>query len=140
MLGILLAFLAACGWGSAAVLARLGLQHMRSTTGTLISLVTGFAFTTILALIFHLGDIVSLAAMAFMWFFLVGIINFPMGRFFKFTGVQLAGVTRAAPISGTFPLFATILAITIGGEPLRLPIIIGTVAVVTGLGLILSES
>ena len=139
MLGILLGLTSALGFGTSAIFARLGLQHMRPTTGTLVSLIVGSLVTLTLAFVLHSKEIVGLAGTAFLWFLLAGLVNFPLGRLLNFTGVSLVGVSRASPIVGSSPLFATMLAVTIGGESINLPILAGTLSIVGGLGLILSQ-
>ena len=139
MFGILLGLTSALGFGTSAIFARLGLQHMRPTTGTLVSLIVGSVVTLTLAFAFHSNEIVGLAGIAFLWFLLAGVVNFPLGRLLNFTGVSLVGVSKASPIVGSSPLFATILAVTIGGESISLPILAGTLSIVGGLGLILSQ-
>ena len=139
MLGVALALSAAAGFGFAAVFARLGLEHMRSTTGTLVSVIVGTIIVMTLALIIHWNAIFALAGVAFLWFLLSGAINFPVGRLLNFTSVRLAGVSRSAPIVGSSPLFATALAVTVGGEAINAPLLIGTFAIIGGLTLILTQ-
>ena len=139
MLGVVLGLLAGAGFGAGAVFARLGLRDIRATTGTLVSLVVGSLVTTAIAVSLHWEQIVALAGVAFLWFMLSGLINFPLGRLFNFTGVSIIGVSRSAPIVGSSPLWATILAVGIGGESINLPIALGTVAIISGLAMILSQ-
>ena len=139
MLGVALALSAAVGFGTAAVFARLGLQHMRSTTGTLVSVIVGTVIVMTLALIIHWDAVIALAGVAFLWFLLSGSINFPVGRLLNFTSVRLAGVSKSAPIVGSSPLFATALAITVGGESINAPILVGTFAIIGGMTLILTQ-
>ena len=77
--------------------------------------------------------------MAFLWFLLSAFINFPLGRLLNFTGVSLVGVSKSAPIVGSSPLFATVLAISVGGESINAMIALGTVSIIGGLVLILSQ-
>ena len=139
MLGVILGLSAALGFGVAAVFARVGLQDMKPTTGTLVSLVVGTAITMVLAFIFHAQAIFDLAGVAFLWFLLSAFINFPLGRLLNFTGVSLVGVSKSAPIVGSSPLFATVLAISVGGESINAMIALGTVSIIGGLVLILSQ-
>ncbi len=139
MQGVVLGLLAGAGFGAGAVFARLGLRDIRATTGTLVSLVVGSLVTTAIAVSLHWEQIVALAGVAFLWFMLSGLINFPLGRLFNFTGVSIVGVSRSAPIVGSSPLWATILAVGIGGESINLPIALGTVAIISGLAMILSQ-
>ena len=139
MIGVLLGLSAAFGFGTAAVFARLGLQHIKPTTGTLISLIVGATITMALAVIFHAEAIRNLSGLAFVWFLFSGVVNFPLGRLLNFTGVSLVGVSKSAPIVGSSPLFATMLAITFGGESINTLIALGTMSIILGLALILSQ-
>lgn len=138
MLGMFLAFLAACGWGTSAIFVRLALQHMPATAGALLSLVSGSLLIFSLALLVNFDAIPTLPAIAFGWFALVGFIQYPMGRFFNYRSIHLAGVARASPLLATSPLFATIWAVTLGGERPGLLTIMGGLAIVTGVALIVS--
>ena len=73
---------------------------MRPTTLALISLVTGTILILILAFAFHTEEVLALGGVAFLWFLLSGVINFPLGRFFEYTSVNLTGVSRTATIIG----------------------------------------
>ena len=139
MIGVLLGLSAALGFGSSAVFARLAMQYMRSTTATLVSLIVGTAVSLAVAFILYSEEIVALAGIAFLWFLLSGTLTFLLGRLLNYTGVKMAGVSKATPIVGTAPLFATILAVTVGGESINTLILLGTLAVVGGLALILSQ-
>ena len=139
MLGVLLGLSAALGFGIAAVFARVGLQDIKATTGTLVSLVVGTIITMALAFVFHTDAILKLAGVAFLWFLLSAFINLPLGRLLNFTGVSMAGVSKSAPIVGSSPLFATMLAISIGGESINTMIAIGTLSIIGGLAMILSQ-
>ena len=134
------AFLAACCWGTAAVLVRLGLRRMHSTTGTLISLVVSFLLVMALALIFNFHDLRVIPAIAFAWLALQGVLNFVVGRFFNMTGVSLAGASRATPIIAVSPLFAAVFAFLFLGERPTVLLIFGTLGIIAGVGLIVSES
>ena len=139
MLGIVLSLLAATGFGATAIFARLGLPHIRTTSGTLISLMVSTALTTSIALALHPREIVGLSGVVFLWLALAGALNFPLGRLLNYTGVRIVGVSRATPLIGAAPLFAMILAITIGGETINLLTLLGTLLIVGGGVLILSQ-
>ena len=139
MLDIVFGLSAALGFGGSAVFARVGLQHMRATTGTLVSLIVGSVIILALAFSLHADEIMALTGVAFLWFLLSGLLNFPLGRLLNYTGVRMVGVSRATPLIGTAPLFATALAITIGGETINVPILLGTLLIVGGGVLILSQ-
>ena len=139
MLGVTLGLLAAVGFGASAVFARLGLQYMRPTTGTLISLVVGTGITMTLAIVLDWDLILGLSGLAFLWFLLSGTLNFPIGRLLNFTSVRLVGVSKSTPLVGSSPLFATVLAVTVGGESINPPILLGTIFITGGLALILAQ-
>ena len=139
LIGISLALLAAVGWASSAIFARLGLQHVRNTTGTMVSMVTGLAVVGAVALPFYGGRILLLPLVAFAWFALLGLLNFVLGRFVSYTALQLAGVARASPVISTSPLWATTIAIIFLNEAPTIFTLLGAVAIVGGLALIMSE-
>ena len=139
MVGMLLAFLAACVWGVGAVLARLGLQHLPSGGATLLSMVAGLLLVFSIALIVNLHDVFAVSAVAFGWIALLGFITYTMGRQFNYRGIALAGVARAAPVIATSPLVAVFWAVSVGDEELQLLTLLGTFFIVAGLSLILSE-
>ena len=152
MLGVILGLAAAMGFGSTSVFARLGLQHIRSTTATLVSLMVGSAITMGLALLVYTDEILALFGLnvlvrpapmgdpaAFLWFLLFGVVAFAVARSLSYAALNMIGVSRVAPIIGTDPLFATMLAITIGGEAINSMILMGTFSIFGGLTLILSQ-
>lgn len=139
MLGVGLGLLAALGFGASAVFARIGLQHLHPTTGTFISLIVGVLITTSLAFIFHFDAVFALTAIAFAWFLLSGFLNFPLGRLLNYTSVSKLGVAKASPIVGASPLFAAILAVTVGGESINLPILLGTISIIGGIAIVVSQ-
>ena len=114
MLGMALALLAGLGFGATAAFARMGPQHMRATTGTLVSLMVGTALTLAIALSLHPSETLGRSRTALLWSFLAGLLNFPMGRLLNFTGVHLAGVSRASPIIGAKRLFVGVALVSAG--------------------------
>ena len=139
MTGIVLSLLAALGFGATAVFARLGLQGMPTRYGTLISLAVSATAAMAIAAALHPGEIVGLGAVSLGWLFLVGLFNFPVGRMFNYMSVRLAGVSKASTVVATSPLFATGLAVIILGESVNAVTLAGTVAIIGGLALTLSE-
>jgi len=138
-MGILLAFSAAVLFAFSAILIRLALEHLRPTTSTVLSLLSGLVLVMSLALGFHWGVIKALSFGMFFWFFLSGLLNFPLGRFMNFSSVQRLGVSRALPVINSAPLFAATFAIIFLGEEMTAPLLIGTIAVMGGIILIVSE-
>jgi DME family drug/metabolite transporter len=140
MLGILLAFCGAMGWGVSTIFVRLALQHMPAWLGVLLSMLSGLIFAFSVSLLLNPSDFSSLPLAVFGWFVLLGFISFPMGRFFSFSAVHLIGVSRTAPILATAPLFAAVWAITLGGERPSFLTLLGGIVVVLGVALVMSEA
>ena len=138
-LAILFGLLAAVGFGSSAVLARLGLQRISPTLGVFLSLSTGFLFTFALSLALHFRDVLTLTPKAFLWFLFFAVITFPLARLINYTAISLAGASRTSPLLSTSPIFATLLALIALGEKPNLLIGIGILISVIGMGLIVSE-
>ena len=136
MLGIVLAITAAFCWGTAAIFSRLGLQNIKASTGTLISMLSSILLVGSLALIMNFDDIVHISPAALLWFSLIGVINFVLGRQFNYLSISYIGVTKATPLFASAPFFAIILAVTLIGESINPTIVIGTCAVVAGLYLV----
>ena len=139
MLGIGLSLLAGVGFGATAIVVRLSVQHMRPLTVTVVSLVVGAAISVTVAVIVDGGAMVRITAAALPWLIASGLLNFHAGRLLNFTAVSLAGVSRSSPIVGATPLFALVLAVLLGGETVNAAIIAGTLAIIAGLGLVLSQ-
>jgi DME family drug/metabolite transporter len=133
MLSVALALGAALSWGFGAVFVRLALRDMSAALGTLISLVAGFLFTALLVAVFQLDAALSLSAEALLLFGIVGIFNFPLGRFLNYLSMSHIGVGRSTPILASSPLFAMVLAIIFIGESLNLAAIAGTALIMAGL-------
>ena len=137
--GIGLALVAATGFAASALFARLGLQYVRTTTGVLVSIWASLLVVTVVAVPFYFDELLALPVAALFWLFLIGLIHYPMGRFFKYTGVRLAGVARASPLYSTSSLFAVVIAIAVLGESPSLLVLLGTLAIIGGVVLVASQ-
>lgn len=137
---IALGLLSGFGFGSAAIFARVGMQGMSPLSSTLLSVMVSFVPTVILALIFAFSDIRGLPAVALVWFFLLGVINFLGGRMSSFQAIGRIGASRTAAVQSTAAVFAAIFAITITGERPHFVVLIGTLIVVLGLTAALGNS
>ena len=137
--GAFFAALASTSWAAGACFARVGMQQVGSRTGTFISLVAGFVTISVVAWGIDSRALFAVSGSTILWFALLGLIQFPGGRFLNYTGIRLAGVVRTTSISGTSPLFAALLAILFLGEQVTSSIFLGTVAVAMGLALVMSQ-
>jgi drug/metabolite transporter (DMT)-like permease len=132
VLAVVLALLAAASWGFSAVLVRMGLRDVSTSLGTLISLCSGLLFTLALVMIFQFRELLQISLPALALFGLIGILNFPMGRFFNYMAMRRIGIGRSTPILASAPLFAVLIAIAVTGETLRLATAAGIVLIVGG--------
>lgn len=138
-LAILFALLAATGWGSSSVLARVGMQHMGSSTGTAISLASGVILIGAIAFAIYGREVFALSPVALLWTIVLGVLSYPMGRLLNYTGLRLAGVGRTEPILSGAPLAAITLGLLAGGESLNLPLALGILSIVAGVVLVVSQ-
>lgn len=142
LLSIGLAGIAVLGFGSSAVLARLGMQAIRPMPSSLISLVASTLLAGTLALVFEFDAVVALPAIAMVWLIGNGILSYMGGRSQQYIAISLIGAARVTPIVGSAALFSALFSITLTrmgvpgfNEHLTVLLGIGTVVVVVGLGL-----
>lgn len=133
MLAIGLAIAAASSWGFSAILVRLGLRDMATSMGTFISLVAGLVLTGLLAVTTQREALAALSLSTIGLFAVIGILNFPMGRFFNYLSMGRLGVARSTPLLASAPLFAVLLAVFVTGEHLELSTGIGIAFIFAGL-------
>jgi transporter family protein len=133
MLAIVLALSAAASWGFSAILVRLGLRDMSTAMGTLISLVAGLLISGALALATQREALAAVSMSTVALFALIGILNFPMGRFFNYLSMSRLGVARSTPLLASAPLFAVLIAVLVTGEEITLASAAGIVLIFAGL-------
>lgn len=139
MLGIILAITAAFFWATSAILARFGLQGIKPSTATFISMLSSLLLVGSLALVINFDDVVHLSPTALLWFGLIGVINYLLGRQFNYRAIRHIGVVRATPLFSAAPIFAMILAVSFIGESVNSVIIAGTFVIVGGLYLVVTS-
>ena len=140
MTAIGLSFLAIMGFGSATIFARLGMGQAGPMAIVFISLVTSFAASGILAMIFAFSDFATMPLIVLAWCVMLGAFNFLGGRNLSYLAVGRIGASRAGAIVGTSAVFASVLAITITGERPHWVVPIGSVVVVLGLATALGRN
>ena len=128
-----LALAAALSWGLSAVFVRQGLRFLGAAPGTVVSLAVGFVFTTLLVVVFQPETLTSITFPAILSFALIGILNFPLGRFFNYLSISRLGIGRSTPILASSPLFAMALAVIFSGESVNLGTLAGTALILAGL-------
>ena len=139
MLGILFALCAAVGFGATAFFARLSVQHMRPTTGVIVSLIVGVICTSVFVVVMDGAEALSLEWTQIALLFLAGFASFVGGRLLNFVAVSKIGVARSSPVVGASPLFAVTLAILLLGETPNLIVAVGTISIITGVVVVLSK-
>ena len=142
LLSLGLACIAVLGFGSSAVLARLGMQAMRPMPSALVSMVASTLLASTLALIFELDAIIAMPAIAMVWLLGNGMLSYIGGRSQQYIAISLIGAARVTPIVGSAALFSALYAITLTrmrvtgfDEHLNVLLGVGTVVVVLGLAL-----
>jgi DME family drug/metabolite transporter len=138
VLAVAFALVAASSWGLSAVLVRMGLRYTATRLGTLVSLVSGLIFTLLLVVALQPRELIEVSGSAVLLFALIGVLNFPAGRFFNYMSMERLGVGRSTPILASAPLFAVIIAVVFSGEELRLATVVGIALILAGLYVTLS--
>ena len=139
MLGVVFGLIAAICWGTGPVVTRLSLQNLRVTSVATFNMLTGVVVLMILALVFHWGAIMALPAYIYLIFLAYGLLNNTMGVFFFTNGIRLVGPSRASIMSATQPLFAVTLAVIFLGEEFTAIKAVGTLAIVLGTMIIVTD-
>ena len=142
LLSLGLACIAVLGFGSSAVLARLGMKAMRPMPSALVSMVASTLLAGTLALIFELDAIIAMPAIAMVWLLGNGVLSYIGGRSQQYIAISLIGASRVTPIVGSAAIFSAIYAITLTrigvtgfDEHLNVLLGVGTIVVVIGLAL-----
>ncbi|MFX0184032.1 MAG: DMT family transporter [Candidatus Hodarchaeota archaeon] len=142
LLGALLAILAACCWGSAGVLYKAAIKAEHSLflsivyrgmiavpfIALLTFFVNGFETTLIL---FH-PDIFPIV--------IISSILVTLGDLSFFSSLQSIDVSKAQPVASIYPLFTIIFLIIFGIETISIFVIIGTMILIIGIGLVSQKS
>lgn len=118
---------------------RLGLPYMGTAPGTLVSLISGLMGTLAITAVVQPGDIAAVSGGAVLWFALVGLFNFPFGRFFNYLSVARLGVARSTPLLSTGPFFAVSVSVAFLGEQLTPLTVLGMVLITAGIYIAISE-
>jgi len=113
-------------------LARVPDAEAGAATFTALALVLVAAACAVTGTAFDLGDV---------WpFILIGGCVPGLSQLFAVRAVQAAGASRAGILFGMAPLFSSLIAIGAFGEPLRWPLVAGTLLVVAGGASLASEN
>ncbi|MCX6021256.1 MAG: EamA family transporter [Chloroflexi bacterium] len=137
---MLLALLAATAWAASAIFTRLALESgMKPAQGALVSLLSSFAVVAVLALALDFRTLLAVPLATVVWFAMVGVLNFPLGRLFNFLSAARLGVARSTPVLGASPLFAMLLGAFFLAEYPNLYVLSGALLILVGISVIMSE-
>jgi DME family drug/metabolite transporter len=128
------AILSAMGWAGDSILVRLGLRNSNIFAAMLVSFAVsaGCVWTYILLT----TPLEFLRSQAMIYFLISGCLQPLFARALFYEGITRVGVSRAGPIRGAEPLFATLIAVTLLNERPGPPVYLGTVLIMASLWLI----
>lgn len=138
ILGIVLAFSAACCWGSAGVLFKATIKAEHSLFLSIVYRgIIAVPFLTLLTILTTGFNTVSILFQVDIFpILLVSSFCVTFGDLFFFASLQIIDVSKAQPVAAIYPLFTIVLLILFGVEEVSLAVIIATVILITGIGLV----
>jgi drug/metabolite transporter (DMT)-like permease len=89
-----------------------------------------------LALSLYRGTIQTSSLPPLLWFVAMGVAGPGIGRISHLIGITRLGLSRSVTIASATPIWATLIAIVVLGESPTLLVFIGTLAIVSGVGLL----
>jgi DME family drug/metabolite transporter len=122
------AIFSAMGWAGDSVLVRLGLRHSNIFAAMLVSYTV--SVTCIWTYLFITTPLDFLRSPAMIYFLVSGCLQPLFARALYYEALTRIGVSRAGPLRGAEPLFATAIAVTILHEQPTAPVYVGTVLIV----------
>jgi uncharacterized membrane protein len=115
---------------AATILIRQGLRGSDPYTGFWINCMVGVAGLWLCVL--FTGGLGEISTRGVLLFAAAGLIGTIGGRLTRFLAISKVGASVSAAVINLTPLIATIFAIVLLGERVTLPVIVGTVVIVTG--------
>jgi DME family drug/metabolite transporter len=140
MIGELAALGAAVSWTVSAILYKKALQRTKPIPANIIRLsCTAAILLVFLVVVGRLGALTSLPSSIIVLAALSGIIGLGFGDTLYLSSLNLIGVSRAVPITCTYPLFGLLWAASLSKEDITLAVGLGTLAIVLGVWLLSYE-
>lgn len=136
--GALIALLVPVCFGTGTVLARLGLVHIAPGVGNFLSLVAGWVIIAAVTAALHPDTLFGVSLGTVGWLAMLGIINFPGGRFLNFVSIKNLGILRANPILAMSPIVSAFEGVVFLDERLNWAIASGTLLAVAGIIIVVS--
>ncbi len=141
MAGDLVALLATLCWSLAHLTIARGAGGKGDDNGAFLSILMTVVIAGVVWLGFGLHQGWSrLNAGGMLWFALGGALTIYIGRVFFHSSIQYLGALRGSSVKRISPLFAVILGVTILGEPMTAPLLIGMLLIFSGIGVLVHES
>lgn len=135
--GELAAFGAALCWTVSALVYKKALLNVKFVAANIVRCTsTSLILLAFLALSGKLGVLMSLSSNALALACISGLIGLGLGDTLYLATLKSIGVTRAVPITCTYPLFSLLWAMLLGGENITFQIIAGTTLIVFGIWLL----
>ena len=132
----LIAIFSAMGWAGDSVLVRLGLRRSNIFAAMLVSYAV--SVTCISTYILLTRPLDFLRSPAIPYFLVSGCLQPLFARALYYRALTRMGVSRAGPLRGAEPLFATAIAVSLLHEQPTMPVYVGTVLIVGSIWLISS--
>ena len=137
MIGEIAALIAAACWAVAPIIYKRAMSNTSPiAANTMRCVSTAVVMTLILILIGGLGTFVSLPIWVVAITVVSGILGLILGDTFYMIGLRTVGVSVAAPIVSTYPVFSMIWAMGFFGQPVTAMNFIGAFVVVVGVWLL----
>ena len=130
--GIVLSIMTCFCWGSTSI-CMVKLKNTGPYDMSLLRAIGGFAVAVLLYFIFSSGTHpYNISAFDIGIFIALVLFNNIIGDVFLFMSLHKLGVARASSIASTYPVIVAIFSCTVFGEKLTVPVVTGTLSVVTG--------
>jgi drug/metabolite transporter, DME family len=124
----IVAIFSAMGWAADSVLVRLGLRKSNIFAAMLVSYT--FSVTCIWTYILMTIPLDFLRSPAMLYFLVSGCLQPLFARALYYEALVRLGVSRAGPLRGAEPLFATAIAVAVLHEQPTVPVYVGTLLIV----------
>jgi len=137
MLGEILTIVAALCWALGASLYKKSLLNVRPVT---LNLFRSFPATIFAFLVLYLlgkwALLSELTVVSLAYIGIASLLVLVVGDILYFSGLRFVGVAKTVPIAYSYSVFVAVISIIFLGESLTAPILLGTVAVISGIWLV----
>ncbi|MEW6188566.1 MAG: EamA family transporter [Actinomycetota bacterium] len=131
------AILASLCWGSAPIFEKVGIGKMSPLVAvTVRSVVISIILIVSVILTKEITTIPRVELKSLIYIAIGGILAGLLGQVFYFAALKLGESSRVVPVCGTYPLIAAVLGISLLGEALTIPKIVGIILIVAGIILV----